>query len=482
MLFAYQKRVYQDPSPVVHFVKSRRIGGSFLMAIKAFDLASLPLSAGGMNVVYACHRHDTARDFIADVATYAREVNRKCKGRLIRDPRQGKDIQTYGVRCTYSGFTVEAVSSKPDNLRGKGRRRCAIILDEFAHQQNAQQAYKAAAAVLLRKGRVYTVSTHFGEDTYFNKLVSQAKAGRVGHSWHEVTLLDAIRDGYYRQVCEMVGEEWTQRGEDEYVQSALSEEGAEEEYLCVPAALGTNYFSRKLVESCMYDEGHVARLELSHDFTFKPEVERKRYVEQWLERELFPRMGHHYTGFEAFIGWDFAHSARGDLSVMAIGRISQRMCREIPVVLEMRGVPFDQQWQIYQALRKRLKTFLGVAIDGGGNGSYLAQKLVQDYSEAEAHVVHVNNNVYKEMLPALKAGMETGLVAYPRDASLLADMMQVIRKEGAPLIPRMDDGLGTRHADFTIALMLAYHIAKPQAEIDFDLVTGYVDARKKMLY
>jgi phage FluMu gp28-like protein len=323
-------------------------------------------------------------------------------------------------------------------------------------------------------GSISYMSTHFGEDTYFAKRIQRVEAGLLDDSLHSTNLLEACEQGFFQRVCWMRGELWTPEKERAYIENLLKRDSAAEEFMCIPAKSGAGYFSRSTVEACM-DEGTVVRLKLEDSFTDKNEAERCAWIEQWFKNELAPRLRPNFNGWDTYVGQDFARSPKGDLSVITFMRIEENLVRAVPVILEMRGVPYKQQEQIALLAVSLLPRLRRYAIDAGGNGGFLAEALGSTLGKSMVVATHINDAVYRELLPKLKAATETQNISLPPSAELLGDFMRIIRKEGCPVLPRSKeaDGDGYRHGDTVIALMLAYEQSLHGGNVSFRRVKGY---------
>lgn len=443
----------------------------------------LPTSDGGYNVVYACHRFELAPEFLRLVKKVALLFNLVLQDGLINDPREGKDLQGKAVYFA-NGNSIRIVPANPDALRGWGQGRCLYILDEFAHMPNPRESLKSAMAALTRFGRVIIISTHFGEDTVFNELVTGIEGGKLDpktYGLYKTTLVDACRDGYFRKTCDMFREVWTPEREEQYILDMLSQEGAEEEYLCVPVKVGSTYFYKDKVEQAMNHSHRPIRISLTQEFMGLSESSRTEQVHNWFTQEVSPILFEEYHSVDSYYGQDFARSPIGDLSVIALLRVEEDLTRGCPLMIEMRGMPYPQQEQIAKRIAKETPRLVHMSLDDGGNGNFLGDSLTSHLGESFVTKVHFGPKTYGEMLPRLKAGIESGNLWIPASADLLGDFMKIVRKEGSPVLPRTkeSDGIGYRHGDTVVALMMAYSDSISQGKVDYSRVRGYKDRVKK---
>ena len=133
-------------------------------------------SAGGQNCYYLGYNKDMTVEFIQACAMWARAYN------LAADEMEegiwedgDKEIKTYIIRFPNSGFRIEALTSRPSNLRGRQGR---VILDEAAFHEDLDELLKSAMALLIWGGCVRVISTHDGEDNPFNELIKEIRAGK----------------------------------------------------------------------------------------------------------------------------------------------------------------------------------------------------------------------------------------------------------------------------------------------------------------
>lgn len=109
-----------------------------------------------------------------------------------------KEIKTYIIRFPNSGFRIEALTSRPSNLRGRQGR---VILDEAAFHEDLDELLKSAMALLIWGGCVRVISTHDGEDNPFNELIKEIRAGKRKGYVFRSTFKEAVDQGLYQRVC-----------------------------------------------------------------------------------------------------------------------------------------------------------------------------------------------------------------------------------------------------------------------------------------
>lgn len=244
VLLDYQIRWLNNKSSVCVYEKSRRIGISYIEALKSV-LEAAPKN--GQNTVYLSYNREMTKQFISDCAFWAKNFNIVSSAieTLVED--EDKDILTYEIRFA-SGKSIKALSSKPSNLRSRKGR---VVIDEAAFCEDLSEILKAAMALLMWGGQVSIISTHCGEDNPFNHLIQQIKAGELKYSLHSTTLDDALADGLYKRICLTQGKIWTPQAQEEWRSQLYRDYGiaAAEELDCQPfSAKAGKVFNREWFE------------------------------------------------------------------------------------------------------------------------------------------------------------------------------------------------------------------------------------------
>lgn len=462
ILLPYQQAWVADKSQVRVWEKSRRIGASWCMASESvLDAAR----TGGQDTFYIGYSKEMAQEFINDCAFWAvglqlaasatREtlVDNEFGEKVIEDERTG--ILSYEIRLA-SGHRVKALSSRPTNLRSRSGH---AVLDEAAFHDDLEGLLKAALAFLLWNGRVSILSTHFGVESTFNKIITDIKAGKSNFSLHRTTFDDAVEQGLFRRICLMRGQDWTQELEDGWIKEIVShyKEDADEELHCIPSKSGGAYLSVGLIEECMYD-APILRLEYDDTFTWKSQHIRRADAEEWCARVLLPLILVLSTSRIHALGEDFGRTS--DLTVLAPITVEQNLDRRVPFLVELRKVPFQQQEQIAFFLLDRLPRLVKACFDATGNGQQLAESAAQRYGQDVVEQLHLTEKAYGEILPPFKAAFEDHAIWIPRDSDVRDDLRAFTVINGIPKLPKTKTSKKKqppRHGDAAIALALGYH-------------------------
>jgi phage FluMu gp28-like protein len=455
VLLDYQRRWVSDQEPVKIAEKSRRTGFTWA---EASDDALIAASQNGQNVFYTGYNKDMAREFIDDCAFWSKHYNlaaSEVQETIFHDEDGDKDIHAFRIDYS-SGHYILALSSRPSNLRGK---QGISVIDEAAFHDDLPGLIKAAMAFLMWGGRVRIISTHFGESNYFNELINLVREGKRPYSLHRVTLDDALGDGLFKRICEILKKEWTPEAEaawrDELV--AFYGEDADEELFCIPSKGSGIYFTSALVKSCMKPELSVIRWACKQGFDELSDEQRRAECQAWIDDNLAPLALSLDKERNHYFGEDFGRSI--DLTIIKPVEELKNLTLRIPFIIELRNVPFKQQEQILFYLCDNMPNFRGGAMDARGNGQYLAEVAMQRYGADRVMQVMLSQQTYLQAMPKYKARFEDKTIELPLDADTLEDHKLVRLQKGIPLIPdsRTATKEGKRHGDAAVAGMLAVY-------------------------
>jgi len=479
VLLGYQKRLLETTAvhSVVVVEKSRRTGATWALGAQAVLTAGAKRSAGGMDTMYIGYNLDMAREFIDVCGMWAKSFYNFAASvhEFLFPDGKGEDgadrfIQAFRIQFA-SGFEIVALTSKPRSLRG---RQGFVIVDEAAFHDDLKELLKAALAFLIWGGKVCIISTHDGEDNAFNELIQDIRAGKKDYKIVRFDFDDALQDGLYQRICLRTGTTWTPEGEAEWRAGILKDYGdaADEELFCIPSKGSGAFLTGSLIRSRMVDGIPVIRLECTDDFVFKPEAERKSFIDDWLMREVEPHLSELDKRQRHCFGEDFARVA--DLSVIWPLTIGRDLRLDTPFAVELRNVPYEQQKQILFFIVRQLPRFSGGAMDAGGNGAYLAEVAQQEFGEHMIEAVQFNKGWYRENTPKFKQAFEDGDIrSIPRDDDILNDLRAFKQIQGVAQIPSDQRTLENakrgrkRHGDSGIACLLA-HFASERDIPEYD--------------
>ncbi len=459
VLLSYQQRLLATTARyrVTVVEKSRRTGATWGVAADAVLTAASARDAGGMDALYIGYNLDMAREFIDCAAMWARAFDEAIVeggvAEFLFDDGPDKSISAFRIRFA-SGFEIVALASRPRSLRG---RQGFVIIDEAAFHDDLKELMKAALALLIWGGRVLVISTHNGEENYYNELVKEARSGKRGYGYVHFDFDDALKDGLYQRVCLRTGEDWSIEKEAAWRAGIIREYGdaADEELFCIPSEGGGAWLSAALIEARSRQAFPVRRLTRPADFTQWPAHLREADVDQWCEREILPLLKELDPALMHFLGADYGRVQ--DLTVLWPLAQSRTLRRITPFVVEMRRIPFDQQRQVQKYILARLPRYAASKHDATGLGFALAEAAQQEFGATRAEAVKLTVEWYRENAQPLKTAFEDDMIEIPADADIASDLRLVQTKAGVPFVPALKSGeKRDRHGDAAVALMLAY--------------------------
>lgn len=476
----YQQRWFEDQAQIMLAEKSRRTGLTWAEAGRNVINAARPRSRGGCNTFYVGSKKEMALEYIAACALFARAFNELAEADVYEqafwDEGKKEEILTYMIRFPKSGRKIQALSSRPSNLRGL---QGDVVIDEAAFHESLEELLKAALALTMWGNKVRLISTHNSVDNPFNQYIQDAREGRKDYSIHRITLDSAIAEGLYRRICYVTGQTWSPEAEkqwrDNLYKNAPNIESADEEYGCIPKKSGGNYLTRVLIEQAMVADHSIRiyRYEAPQGFEGWSQAMREAEIDAWCRENLLPELARLNPSWRHVFGEDFAR--RGDLTVFVPLAIMPTLRRRVPFVVELRNLTYEQQRQVMLFICDRLPRRGGLAFDATGNGGYLAEAAALKYGSVAVDQVHLSAAWYHEWMPKLKGQFEAFNYELPRHQSVLDDLLAIKVEKGIPVIDKgrtrdleSQGGKGKRHGDFAVALAMAERAAwMDGTEIDF---------------
>ena len=466
---AHQAEWIADESTLKICAKGRRTGITFAEALDCTLIAAAKRSAGGQNVFYIPDSKPKGREFIGYAAHFAKTV----AGEMlaiedgiffdIDEKGNSKAISSYIIRFA-SGFRIEALSSRPENIRGL---QGTVVIDEAAFHRDVREVIDAVGALLIWGGKIRIISSHNGLTNPFNELIKEAEAKKNGFKVHTYSFGDAVRNGLYKRVCLIKGVEWSQEKQDAWeaeIRSAYGTRTAKmrQELDAIPSEAEGAALTRVLIESCMSrDLLPVIRWDRPDEFKNLPDFEREQKTLEFCNDVLLPRLDALDPLKQHCIGGDFART--GDKTAFIVPEIGADLVRRAVLVVELKNVPFDQQRDILFFIGDRLPRRTAGAFDARGNGQYLAEKARQRWGESMQEVMFSAAWYGLHMVPYIEAFSDK-TVLYPFDADILADHQALAYVNGYIKVP--DDYVGKgadgydRHGDTAPAGALAYYASR----------------------
>lgn len=463
----YQQRWFDDTSQIMIAEKSRRTGLTWAEAGRNVINAAKPRRRGGCNTFYVGSKQEMALEYIAACALFARAFNEMAQADVYEqsfwDDGRREEILAYMIRFPKSGFKIQALSSRPSNLRGL---QGDVVIDEAAFHESLEELLKAALALTMWGNKVRLISTHNGVDNAFNSYIQDAREGRKDYSIHRITLDEALAQGLYKRICYVTNQEWSPEAEkqwrDKLYKNAPNVESAEEEYGCVPKKSGGAYLSRVLIEQAMVDDHSIRiyRYEAPEGFEqWTPEM-RESEIRAWCEENLAPELARLNARNRHTFGEDFAR--RGDLTVFTPLQIDPLLRKRVPFEVELRNLTYEAQRQIMFYICDRLPRLSGLAFDATGNGGYLAEQAALRYGAGLVDQVQLNLAWYALWMPKLKGELEAFNLQIARHQTRLDDLLSIKVDKGVPVIDKgrtkdlqAQDSKAKRHGDSAVSLVMA---------------------------
>ncbi|WP_211101349.1 hypothetical protein [Niveispirillum sp. SYP-B3756] len=491
LLLNYQADLFNSVSEfaLLAIEKSRRIGYTWAAAALAVLTAGATKEAGGMDVLYLGPSLDMAREFIDTCAQWAllfKDAIGTCtevQPCELFDDGDNPDKAIKAFRISFaSGKEIMALTSKPRSLRG---RQGLVIIDEAAFHDDLDEVLKAALALLMWGGKVIVISTHNGDKNPFNQLIGDIRSGKRDGGVVRVTLEDALKDGLYRRICMVTGEEWSPAAEQAWLRKIFGAYGdaANEELNCIPRASGGRWVARSVLEACQA-EIPVLRWAAPEGFVDLPEDTRRNTIGEWCQAKLSPILEKLDPALTSALGLDFAMEA--DLTAIVPGQVGRDLVRRPASVVELRQCPVDQQRQILFFILDRLPRLSKAVLDAGGNGAALAQFARQRYGPERVEELKLSTEWYRVNMPPIKLALEGHSLLLPKDPDIIADFGLIELVDGVAKVPTNARTKGTdgkpRHGDSAVATCLFHYASQTEAaEYEYRGIKGGAKARRNAL-
>lgn len=470
VLMRHQAEWLEDDSDLKLAEKGRRTGVTFAEALDHTLIAAAKRSAGGQNCFYIGDTKDKGREFIQYVAHFAKIISgalAEVEEFLFEDEQADgttKHIAAFRVRFA-SGFRSEALSSRPENIRGL---QGVVCVDEAAYHKDVRAVIDAVNALLIWGGKIRVISTHNGVLNPFNELIREAAAKKNPFSVHFIPFAKAVANGLFRRVCAIRGKTWSAEAEAEWeakIRGAYGPRTAamRQELDAIPAETEGAALTRVQIETVMKPgTGAIVRWARDSAFRDQPEHLRTAATLAFCEAQLKPVLDRLDHRRPHVFGCDFARI--GDGSVYVFDEIGADLVRRRRLTLELRNVPYETQRDVLFWIVPRLPRMAGGALDSTGNGGYLAEVAGQKFGASIVAVNFSGNLWYAENMPAYVEAFADQTIRLEPDEDVLRDH-QALQYVGK-VIKVPDDfrfkGLDgfDRHGDAAIAGALSYWVSR----------------------
>ncbi|MED5550048.1 MAG: hypothetical protein VX529_11885 [Pseudomonadota bacterium] len=464
ILMQHQRDWLADQAPLKLAEKGRRTGITFAEALDSTLTAMAAKSAGGDHTYYIGDTKDKGLEFVAVAARFAKTVAKELLDveefvfTDVQEDGSSKDIAAYRIRFA-SGHQIVGLSSNPANIRGLQGR---VVIDEAAFHRNVAAVIDACNALLIWGGTIRIISTHNGDLNPFNELIKESRQGQYDYSIHTITFDDAVANGLYERVCLIRGWTATPEGKDEWYRRVRKSYGSRveamrEELDAIPREGDGVLLPLAWIEACSTTDYKVVRWEPPHEgFVDMPESARRGEMALFLQEKVAPALDRfREQGLTWHLGGDFA--MRQDRSAFPIGFVGQDLKRHVPLILELRACPYDQQKQALFWLVQYVGSLASGVLDANGNGMVLAQEARQRFGANRITELMPSNEWLREYTPRFRAAFEDRTILLPADLDVRNDLRQFQIVGGIAKVPseirtKGTDG-GKRHGDAGVATL-----------------------------
>lgn len=422
----YQKEWITYPGRFSLGVKSRRIGLTYAEAYRMTRKHSTG-KVKNKKSWFTSADLSAAEEYIDYVAWFAKYLNTAAQylGEVIID--KDDDITAHRVRFA-NGDECNAISSNPTRFRSKGGD---VTLDEFAHHKDQEKMFTAAKPSIMWGNDVRIISTHNGDDSFFNGLINEIKKGEEGtmKNWKlfNVNIEEAIKQGLLDTI---LGHKASDKEIAEYLADAFSgmtQEAIDEEFYCIPRSSSNN---------------HLLSYELINA----------------IERED--------------ILFDFLDNITGDLYVgMDIGRVNNPSVIWIleklgellytRKVIALKNTPYKEQKKyLYDVLSH--PNFRRACIDATVIGNQLAEEAAEDFGKLRVEPVMFTPKVKEKLASYTYIIVEGKRVLIPRDKVIREDLYSVraVKTAAGNVRYEAEQTKEGGHGDYFTGLSLALEASK----------------------
>jgi phage FluMu gp28-like protein len=455
----YQQRWINDDSKIKLFVKSRRIGGTYVQSYEDVEdclLKKVP------DVWFSSADESAAKEYIRYCEMWAKffDAGLRVLGEVVIDKES--DVKSLSIEFK-NGARINALTSNPKAFRSKGGK---VILDEFAHHKDQPQMWKAAKPVITWGYPARILSTHNGESMFYN-FQQDIEKKKLGWSLHVVDIFTAVKEGLLdrimgRPATEEERYDWL----EEERRNCFDEYTWLEEYCCLPQ-IGKNVFlDYPLIASCeesglLWPDSPLAdTLELAK--AQEPNHKESRWIienlvafENWLRQiEIIGNL---------FIGYDIGR--KKDLScIWVIEKLPGIKVTRAVIVLEK--TRFWVQEEILYALLRHRKVSR-CCIDSTGLGMQLAERAQEKFGEGKVEAINfATGSIRTDMAFYTKKCFEERSLLIPFADRVIRDdlhsMKKIVTTAGNIRLQAEKDEDVQGHADRFWGLSLALHAGQTE--------------------
>jgi len=326
------------------------------------------------------------------------------------------------------------MSSNPKRFRSKGGK---IVLDEFAHHNNAEELWSAASPCTTWGASTRILSTHNGQRSLFYRFIDEIRSKKLDWSLHTTSIRLAVEEGLVDKILDrQATEEEKQKWLEERQKNCFNKFTWLQEFCCEAIDETTAFLPYDLIVSCELDN---------------------------LIKELDSLTGN------IFVGMDIARV--NDLTVIwvleKLGNVNYtRMVRTL------HDTKFQNQEEVLSSILKH-RNFIRCCMDSTGMGKPIAESVESQFGKYRIEGIDFTNKVKEELAYGLRTHFENKTVYIPTEHEIREDLHSIRRIPLTSGRVRFDAEKSkvTGHADRFWALALALHAAKDSCE-PFDIESG----------
>lgn len=432
LLLPYQRKYLLDDSKTAICIKSRRIGMTYVEALRAV-LRRLEYP---YDYSFCSANAKTSIEFINYAKMFCEVINESIGQEYI----DLTESTTEQIRFP-NGSKIVALSSNPTALRGRGGD---VTSDETAFSEQPEDLWKAMQPCATWGGTLRLISSMSSPDHWFSQTVNRVERGELNWSLHKITIYDAVNQGLAAKIpglhqnllpdlkaCNVA-----------FIHKLKTEVGSDavfsQEYECVPSSEST------LISPDEYDK-------LALDEVPEKLDPNKKYG-------------------DLFIGVDIGRVK--DLTVIWVlergyDKEAQPHLRDVyrtVAVKAVKGMPFEAQYQLISQYLS-LPNMVKCCIDRSGLGLQLAEQLVNEHGtliEGVAISAPTKQNLVERTLKFVSQER----VSLPKDPLIKSDIINMRRIITAKGNVSYDGRSDMGHCDSFISLAMALRAADKTSSLE----------------
>jgi phage FluMu gp28-like protein len=233
VLLPTQKRYFLDQSRYLIWEKSRRVGVTWVSALRS--VVRRMTRTKPLDHLFSSADLLAAQEWLGYCRFWSDIFNT-----LLGEEVIPLNDWTSEVGRFANGSRLLILSSSARSFRSK---QGDVTLDEYAYHEQQDEIYKAAQPCIMRLPEAYMelISSHNGPESQFNQICRAAERGENRFTWYRHTLEDAVGEGlalkvWKSRIPEFESPEALNRAFIDDVKSGCATpEDYEQEYNCQPA-------------------------------------------------------------------------------------------------------------------------------------------------------------------------------------------------------------------------------------------------------